>query len=372
MVRHHRAAGIDRRLLVAFGLLVAVGLILLSSASAPLAFERFHDRGYFVRHQVLAGLLPGCLLAFLATRLRWSVLERVAAPVYILGVLLLGLVFLPGIGVTHGRTLSWLRLGPVTFQPAEIMKVGLILALAAWMTARRPAWVNLRSWSRGLLPFLVVLGIPAFLIVRQPDAGTLVVVVAIAGTMFFAAGAPWSHIVALVTAGAAALGGLIAAAPYRLARLSVLLHPELDPQGIGYQVNQALLAVGSGGLFGVGLGHSRQKFSFLPEVIADSIFAIVAEELGFVFTVAVLALLVGVCGWLLANARAANDAFARLVLVGIAAWWGIQSLVNVGAMVGLVPLAGLPLPFVSYGGTALAMELAAAGVALHLSRRRES
>ncbi|MBI4450158.1 FtsW/RodA/SpoVE family cell cycle protein, partial [Candidatus Uhrbacteria bacterium] len=157
---------------------------------------------------------------------------------------------------------------------------------------------------------------------------------------------------------------------YRLARLTVFLRPELDPQGIGYQVNQALLAVGSGGLFGQGLGHSRQKFSFLPEVISDSIFAIIAEEIGFFFTIAFLALIALVIWRVLRNAMAATDEFERLVLIGIASWWGVQSFVNIGAMVGALPITGLPLLFVSYGGTSMVVALAAAGIVVNLSRHQ--
>ncbi|MBI4142342.1 FtsW/RodA/SpoVE family cell cycle protein, partial [Candidatus Uhrbacteria bacterium] len=255
---HHSG---DLSFTVALGLLVALGLIFLSSASAPYAFEHFRDHAYYVKRQVLAGLIPGIMCFWVIRKFRHRVLERLAIPLFITSVVLLLLVFVPGLGVTHGRTRSWLGLGFLTFQPAEIAKLGLILALAAWMTIARPAWFDIRSWVRGLLPFLCILAVVALPIAVQPDIGTLVIIVAIAFAMLFAAGSPVLHLAATAAAGIAAFSALIAAAPYRIARLTVLLHPELDPQGIGYQVNQALLAVGSGGLFGQGLGHSRQKFS---------------------------------------------------------------------------------------------------------------
>lgn len=359
----------DTRFLVSLGLLIALGLIFLSSASAPLAYERFHNRSYYLWHQVIAGVVPGVIAFWVAARLRRPVLQRFAIPLFLVSLLLLILVLIPGFAVTYGRTRSWLGVGPLTFQPAEIAKLGLILALAAWVTIRRPPWFHIRSWSFGLAPFLAVLGTIVGLIALQPDVGTMVIIAAIGIVMAFAAGIPWVQLAAVVIAGGAALGGLIAAAPYRIARLTVFLHPTLDPQGIGYQVNQALLAVGSGGWFGQGLGRSRQKFAFLPEVISDSIFAIIAEEIGFVFAVFFIGLIAYVTWRVIRNAFDATDAFDRLVLIGIAAWWGSQSLVNIGAMVGLLPITGLPLPFVSYGGTAMVVSLAAAGIVVNLSRQ---
>lgn len=360
----------DTSFLIGVALLATLGLIFLSSASAPLAFERFHNRSYYLTHQILSGLLPGIVAFLIASRLTRRALQRIAIPLFGVSIVLLVLVFVPGLGVSYGRTRSWLAFGPVTFQPAEVAKFGLLLALAVWATVRRPAWFDLRSWTRGFLPFLGVLGTVVGLIALQPDPGTMVIVVAIGVAMAFAAGMPILHLLVSAAGGLALLGGLIAAAPYRLARLTVFLHPEVDPQGIGYQVNQALLAVGSGRFFGVGLGHSRQKFSFLPEVIADSIFAVIAEEIGFIFSVAFLLLFAYVLWRVFRNAMDATDACDRLILVGIGTWWSVQAIVNIGAMVGVLPLTGLPLPFVSYGGTSLAMALAGAGIVLNVSRQR--
>jgi cell division protein FtsW len=247
-MRLSRWLGGDTHFLVAFALLVALGLVFLSSASAPLAYERFHNRSYYLVHQILSGVLPGLIVFLVCARLRRAVLPRLAVPLYVASAVLLALVFIPGLGVAYGRTKNWLALGPLTFQPAEVAKLGLILALAAWATVRRPTWFHVRSWSFGLAPFLLVLGIIIGLIALQPDVGTMVIVVAIGVAIAFAAGIPWAQLGTLVIAGAAFLASLIAVAPYRLARLTVFIHPEYDPQGIGYQVNQALLAVGSGRL----------------------------------------------------------------------------------------------------------------------------
>lgn len=364
MFRFHHT---EARFLLALALLVVLGLIFLSSASAPLAFERYGSRSYFVLRQIGYGVLPGMVLFLAFARLRRSVLEQIGPWVLGVAIILLLAVFIPGLGVSRSGSRSWLNIGLITFQPAEIAKLGLILALAAWATVRRPPWFHPRAWALGFLPFLGVLGVVLGLIALQPDLGTLLIVAAIGVTMAFAAGVRLTHLALLVAAGGTGIAAMIAAAPYRIARLTAFLHPELDPQGIGYQVNQALLAVGSGGWFGLGLGHSRQKFSFLPEVVADSIFAIIAEEIGFVFSVAFLVLLAYVLWRVLRGAFRATDEFDRLVLVGIAAWWGVQSMVNIGAMVGVLPLTGLPLPFVSYGGTALAVALGAAGIVANIS-----
>lgn len=355
--------------MIALGVLVVLGLLFLSSASAPLAYERFGNRSTYVLHQLTSGILPGIAAFFCMRKVRTSFLQRAAIPLLVGSVALLVLIFVPGLGEAHQRTRSWLSLGPLTFQPAEIAKLGLILALAAWATVRRPEWFVLTSWWRGLVPFLLVFGTVAGLVAVQPDVGTMSILTAIAIGMAIASGLRWMHLGALVVGVVGVIGALIAAAPYRLARLTVFLHPELDPRGIGYQVNQALLGIGSGGVFGVGLGHSRQKFSFLPEVISDSIFAIIAEEIGFLGSLAFIAVLVWVIALVLRRAMTATDAFERLVLVGIAAWWGSQSIVNIGAIIGLLPLTGLPLPFVSYGGTSMVVALAAAGIVAQVYAR---
>ncbi|MFH1430757.1 MAG: putative lipid II flippase FtsW [Candidatus Uhrbacteria bacterium] len=362
----------DTSFLMAVALLIALGLIFLSSASAPLAYERFGSRSYYLWHQVYSGIIPGCILFFFFSRIRHEVLEKLAIPIFVIGVALLLLLFIPGFGLSLGGSRSWLNLRVATFQPSELVKIGLILAFAAWATTRRPSWFHIKSWTFGFLPFLAVLGVVLGLIVLQPDVGTLGILACIGVVMAFVAGIRWHHLGVLILGGFGMLVALIAAAPYRLARLTAFLHPELDPQGIGYQVNQALLAVGSGGWFGLGLGHSRQKFAFLPEVISDSIFAVIAEEIGFFFSLALLVLIAYIIWRVLRAAFDASDEFDRLILVGIAAWWGVQTFVNIGAMVGLMPITGLPLPFVSYGGSALAVGMAAVGIVNNLTRERVS
>jgi len=208
----------------------------------------------------------------------------------------------------------------------------------------------------------------AGLILLQPDLGTLSIIGAIAFIIFFVAGGSLKHLLGIGITSFVALYIMIASSPYRIERFTTFLHPELDPQGVGYQINQALLAIGSGGLFGSGYGHSLQKFQYLPEVIGDSIFAVMAEELGFLLTVGFVALFMAMVlrgFWL---SERVQDRFGKFLIIGIVSWFGVQAFVNIGAMVGILPITGVPLPFLSYGGTAMVVSLAAAGVVMNISK----
>ena len=361
------AAPIDRKFLIMLGALVALGLVMLISASGPIAIQKFGDAYWYVRHQIFYGLLPGAVLFLLLSHIDYRALRRLARPLFFGSLVLLLLVFVPGIGADWGTSKSWIGIGGFSLQPAEIVKLTLLMFLADWLARRGEG--ELSDLRRGLWPFLLSLGSVAILIILQPDLGSLIVVVALAVFVFFLAGAPWSHLAGLTAAGVVALGILIKSAPYRAARLMTFMHPELDPQGIGYHINQSFLAIGSGGLFGLGLGHSRQKYMYLPEVIGDSIFAVVAEEFGFILTVAVLALMVAFILRIIKVARNAPDSFGFLLVAGAAGWLASQILLNVGSMIGLFPMTGLPLPFVSHGGTALMVTLSAMGIVANVTRQ---
>ncbi len=347
------------------GVLVLFGLIVLSSASSVISYEKFGSSFYLVRHQILSGLLPGLILFFAMLRIPFVKWRKLALPFFAASVILLMLVVIPGIGVKLGGSRSWFSFGAFTFQPSEIVKLSLIIYLALWLESRRD---RIRDFKTGFIPFAGIVGIIAALILAQPDVGTLSIIAATVLFLAFIGNVRLSHLVGSLAIAMVILFIMIKIAPYRTARLTAFAHPELDPQGAGYQINQALLAVGSGGFFGVGFGHSRQKFRYLPEVTGDSIFPIIAEELGFFITAGFILLIAATLWRMFRIARDAPDSFSRYTVVGIAAWLGIQSFVNIGAMLGIVPLTGLPLPFVSYGGTALAVELAAAGVVGSISR----
>lgn len=356
----------DRGFLTLLGGLVLFGFVMLASASYPLALERFDDGYYFVVHQIIFGLLPGAAGFFVASRIPYGMYRTYATAMLVVSLVLLALVFIPGLGLTYGGSRSWISLGAFSLQPSELVKLTFLFYLAAWLEKRSAR--ELHDFSQGVLPFLCVLGAVAFLLMQQPDTGTMGIIVAMALSAYFAAGAPVKYLALFGALGMSFLGILIKLTPYRYDRFVTFLHPELDPQGVGYHINQALLAIGSGGLFGRGYGHSLQKFQYLPEVAGDSIFAVMSEELGFVFTVGFLALYTAFVFRGLKIADRAPDAFSRYLVVGIFAWIGVQALVNIGAMVGLLPITGVPLPFVSYGGTALAVSLTAMGIVANVSR----
>ncbi len=347
------------------GLLVVLGLIFLSSASSALGFNKFHDSYYYLKHQVLYGLLPGLVAFFILARVDYQKLRVLALPALVGSLILLVAVFIPGIGLELGGARRWINLG-MSIQPSELVKLGFLIYLAAWLESKGE---DIRDFKKCLLPFVGTLGAVLGLILLQPDIGTMSVVAVSAFFVYLAAGAPVIHLTSLVGAGLGALWLAIKLAPYRAARFTVFLNPELDPQGIGYHINQALLAVGSGGWFGLGLGYSRQKYQYLPEVTGDSIFAVMAEELGFVI---ILLFLFLVATWLwrgLRLAAQAPDAFGRYLGVGIMVWLGWQTCVNIASMLNILPLTGVPLPLVSYGGTALITTLAALGIMVSISKQ---
>lgn len=361
-----RAHAPDYVFIGVIALLTIFGLVMLASATAAVGFEKFGDTYYFLKRQLLFGFLPGIIVFFLCLRVPYGAFRKARVVIFLAALALLVLVLVPGIGASFGRTQSWLSFGGFSLQPAELAKIGLILFLAGWLDERRDGAIQTIRY--GLVPFLGIMGVIAVLLALQPDVGTLAVILATGFALLIVAGARWKHVAALIVLGIVAFGALVMAAPYRVERLTTFLHPELDPQGAGYQINQAFLAIGTGGWFGVGLGHSRQKFQYLPEVASDSIFAVIAEELGFVAAGALVLLLVVIWLRMLRIARAAPDAFGRFAVFGIATWFMAQAWLNIGAMVGLLPLTGLPLPFVSHGGTALLAALAGAGMVARISQ----
>ncbi len=355
----------DYYLLLALAVLIVYGLVVLSSASFVLGYQKFGDSFYYVKHQLTFGLLPGILALLIAQKIPYIFFKKISFWLFLFSIFLLVLVFVPGIGLELGGAQSWIVVGGVSFQPAELLKLSFILYLASWLENRGQ---GIKNFKYGFLPFIVLLGIVSLLIVKQPDIGTLSIIIASAIGMYYIAGAPLYHLFALGGIGSFLFYILIKLEPYRLSRITAFLNPEKDSLGIGYQARQAILAVGSGGLLGLGLGQSRQKFAYLPEVAADSIFAVMAEELGFVVTFLFLVLFFYIIYRILKNAYFAPDYFARLTAVGIAVWFAWQAFINIGAMIGLVPLTGIPLPFVSYGGTALFVNLAAMGIILNISK----
>ncbi len=348
--------------------LVFLGLVVLSNPSIILSQDAFGESYYFLRHQLFSVFL-GLILFFICQRIHYKHWQKLAFFLIIFSIFLLILVFVPKIGYGYGEAKRWIALGPFSFQPFELAKLSFILYLAALLS--RKGKDNYQLIKESLIPFLVVAGTIGFLIIIQPDLSSLIIMMAVALAIYFLAGMKISYILGL--SGLALMGcfALIKTAAYRANRLTVFLHPEMDPQGIGYQINQALLAIGSGGLFGLGLGHSIQKWRYLPEPIGDSIFAIVAEELGLIGAGFLVILFVLLAWRGLKIAKNAPDRFGELLAGGIISWLFIQAFINIAAISGLIPLTGLPLPLISYGGSAMIFSLAGLGILVNISKYTE-
>ncbi len=357
--------GADTVLLFTILGLTVFGLIMVGSASSVLSQQLRDDPFFFLKHQLFYGLSVGIvafLVGFFVPYRQWRWL---ALPALLTAVVMLVMVFIPGLQVSSGGSARWIGFGPITLQPSELTKLGFILYLSALLEKKGE---DVRDWKKSVIPFLVITGIVSLLIILQPDIGTLFTLTAIAFAIIFAAGFRWHHLAVIALGGVAFFAVLVSTARYRLARLFVYLHPELDPQGIGYQINQALLAVGTGGIWGLGFGRSRQKYHYLPEPAGDSIFAIISEELGFVRVLIILAAfgIIAYKGFRIAEK--APDTFGRLMAAGITAWITVQAFVNMGSILAITPLTGIPLPFISYGGSALATLLLAGGILLNISK----
>lgn len=356
----------DLLLFLAFLTLTGFGGIMLMSASSVLGHDLQGDPYFFARHQLFYGIIPGLVTLVVTMCIPYRVWWRAVLPFLVTVFVLLLLVFVSPFGLTYGGASRWVAVGPISVQPAEFAKFAVILYLAALMANRE----RTHGTGKGtLLPFLIVVGLVGALIASQPDIGTLGVVAGAAILTYYAGGGKVVHLAGIMASAAALLVILIQAAPYRLARFATFLHPELDPKGIGYQVHQALLAVGSGGLWGLGFGRSRQKFQYLPEPAGDTIFAIMGEELGFIRLLVLLSLYAFVIYRGYRIARRAPDTFGRLLAAGITSWLFVQSVVHIGANLALTPLTGIPLPFISYGGSSLVIALGGAGILLNISRR---
>ncbi|MBI2113139.1 MAG: putative lipid II flippase FtsW [Candidatus Wildermuthbacteria bacterium] len=346
--------------------LVILGILILASVSASFSVEKTGNSFYFLSHQLIFGLLPGIALGAVAYFFPLKKLRQISLPLLIVSIVTLALVFIPFLGGPLKGAHRWIYLGQFSVQPSEFLKVAFIVYLAAWLSSR---FYEKKIKKNVFLPFLAMLGVIGFLLIAQPDVSTLGVISITGVLMYFLSGTPLLHTILLLSGGASLLFALIHIAPYRFNRLLVFLNPDIDPLGKGYQIKQALIGIGSGGITGLGLGLSFQKFGTLPEPISDSVFAIFAEEAGFIGSLILLALFLLFFWRSFAVALRVDDSFSRLCAMGIACWITFQALFNIGSMTGLLPLAGIPLPFISYGGSALVAELIGIGLLLNISKQ---
>ncbi|HZP27270.1 MAG TPA: putative lipid II flippase FtsW [Dehalococcoidia bacterium] len=354
----------DYLLLLATAALVIVGLLAVYTSSFAVGYLEFNDANYFVIRQTIFAM-GGIFALVFFMRLDYHFLRSLS--VAMMGAALLGLiaVLVPGVGVEHNGAARWLPAGPLELQPSEFAKLAMVVYISAWLSSRRE---QLSDVSLGLLPFVLMVGVVGGLIVVEPDMGTAIVIVMTTVTLFFVAGAPLVHLALLFMAGSAAAWGMILMQPYRLDRMASFLSAENDPQGTGFHILQLLIAQGSGGIAGLGWGASRQKFFYVPGAHTDGIFAIISEELGFIGAFLVLSLFVFFVYRGLRTTLQSRDQFGVLLSVGVVSWIAYQALINLGGITRTIPMTGIPLPFLSYGGSSLVSVMAGVGVLLSVSR----
>ncbi len=356
---------VDRGLLWTILILLGFGLIVLSSASSVLSLKDHGNNYWYFTRQLAFGATPGLILMYLCAKIDYHIWQKYAPLLMLLGIGLLVLVLMPGIGFSANGATRWINLQYFLFQPAEFVKLATILYLASWYDKRQQ---HIHDLYYGFLPALTIVLIVSGLIIVEPDLGTMLVLIAIAAVVFFLGGSRLRYLFGTGAVGALVLWIAIKAAPYRASRLLAFFNPQADAQGVSYQINQALLAIGTGGIWGRGFGQSVQKQNYLPEPIGDSIFAVASEEMGFIRMSLLLFgfLFLAYKGYKVA--MQAPDTFGKLVAAGITSWIVLQALINIGGITAVIPLTGIPLPFLSYGSTAMALNLAGLGILLNISK----
>lgn len=349
---------IDLVFLGAVILLSLLGLLMVYDASQFEAFRDLGDKYYFIKQQVLWFVLGFTSLIFFSL-FDYHILKKFTTPFFLVSLLLLVLVFVPGLGVSAGGAHRWLKIGFINIQPAEIVKLSTIIFFATLFEKR------IKTFAFLTLTAFIVTVIGVF----QKDLGSAIVFGATAFAMYFFVGAPLKYILVTGIAGLVGFLGFIVSSAYRRQRVLAFLDPFADPQGFSYHISQVLIALGSGGVFGLGIGQSRQKFAYIPEVTTDSIFSVIGEEFGFLGGAILISLLILLVIRGFKITERAPDNFGKFLAGGLVVWLGTQAALNLAAMVSLVPLTGVPLPFISYGGSALLANLTAVGILLNISRQ---
>jgi len=362
---------LDRGLLVSWMIIVAFGMMMIASAGSIEAHNDFvtadgrPDNFWYLKRQAIWVVLSAIALAFFS-RLDYRKLRHFAFPALLIVILLLASVFVPIVsgGMINGAY-RWLNFGFIGLQPSEVAKLALAIYLATWLERKGK---EVSDFKYGFLPFAAILGVIVFLLFMQKDLGTTVIISFMALTVFFVSGANILQLIGASLSGGLVSAAFIAATPFRRHRIEAWLNPAADAEGIGWHLTQARLTIGSGGLLGLGYGKSLQKYQFLPAAPTDSIFAIISEELGLVGSLAVVALFVYILYRIYRIALMAPDSFGKLLAVGIGAWIGIQAFINIGGLIRVIPMTGVPLPFISYGGSSMLMLSAGIGILLSVSR----
>ncbi len=357
---------IYHNLLLVTILLVGFGIIMVYSASGIFSGERFQDPFHFLKREIIWTLI-GFSFLFLLSRFDYHRLAKFSKPLLLFSILLLVLLF-TRLGVSVKGAQRWLRIGPLNFQPSELAKLAIILYLAEFLSRKRK---EIGRFTQGFLPPLIFLAPIVLLILLEPDLGTAILILMLFLIILFVSGVKLSYLASLFLLGLSIFSFLIYRSPYQKARLLTFLHPWADSQGAGYQITQSLIALGSGGIFGRGLGQSRQKLFFLPEAHTDFIFSIIGEELGILGTLFLLSLFALFIYQGRRIAKNSKDDFGHLLATGITLLIGLEAILHIGVAIGFFPTKGTPLPFVSYGGSALVISLIAVGILLNISKQLE-
>ena len=354
----------DYLMLVTVAVLVIMGLLAVYSSSFAVGYHEYGDTNYFVLRQAVFAIVGfGALVFFMYVD--YNRLRALSVPMLLAALLGLLLVLIPGIGVERNGAARWLEFGPASVQPSEFAKLAVLVYIAAWLASRGQ---QISKFSLGFVPFVLLLSVVGALIISEPDMGTAIIVVLTASTLFFVAGAPLTHLGLLLGGGAAVSYLMVITMEYRLDRILSFTNPHSDPEGLGFQVIQLLVALGSGGPLGLGWTESRQKNLYVPGAHTDGVFAIMGEELGFVGLMVILAVFAFFVYRGLRVTVRSRDRFAQLLAIGVISWIAFQTLINIAGITRTIPLTGVPLPFLSYGGSALISVMAACGILLGLSR----
>jgi cell division protein FtsW len=359
------SGSIDKPLFWAVFVLLLAGILVLASSSIVLSQKRFDNGFYYVSRQLFRGVALGLICMFIVSKIDYGKWRRFSVLFLLVSLFLMSLVFLPKLGVSAGGARRWVALGPVIFQPSEFLKLALIVYLASWLEAKRK---EVKTFSYGFAPFIVMMSIVSVFLIMQPDIGTLGIIAITSAIIYFLGGGRVDQIAGLAVMGVLLLFLLAQITPYHMNRFRAFFDPSVDPQGISYQINQSFIAIGSGGFWGLGFGQGRQKYNYLPEPMGDSIFAVFAEELGFLGGVGLIGFFLFILWRSLKIAKAAPDAFSRFLAAGIGSSIALQAFVNISAISGLLPLTGIPLPFFSYGSTSLVATMMGVGILMNISR----
>ena len=346
--------------------LVIYGLVIFSSASLGLLARGGARFSSIIANQILFGIFLGGLFAYIASKINYKIWGKYSFWLWVISIIATLAVFIPGLGFSHGGARRWIIIAGLSIQPAEFLKIAYIIYVAAWLSRIKE---EVRTFKYGFLPFVIISGITIFPLLFQPDIGTTIVILISGTVLYFLSGSNLKHLLLVGLLGLILFGILIMVKPYIWSRLMTFFDHSIDSQGSSYQIQQSLIAVGSGQLTGRGFGQSLQKFHYLPEPIGDSVFAVASEEFGFIGMIILVLLFLSLAIRSLYLSSKIKDMFGSLILSGIAVSIVAQSFFNMGAMLGIFPLSGLPLIFVSHGGTAMFFSLLSIGIILNVTRK---